>query len=123
MAINDTGITEETMQLHLRTFENYLARQSEDYSRMCSTMSQLSTSMNELVIAERMRAESDKRVQEQIDTLKSSLEKNAEGIAWSSKMSKWIDNYIMKIAAPFTITAIILLIVANTFDFTKLVGR
>ncbi len=121
MANNDNGITEETMQLHLRTFESYLARQSEDYSRMCSTMSELSTSMNKLVIAESVRAESDKQVQNEIESLKSTIKENKEGLAWSSKMSKWIDNYIMKIAAPFAITAIILLTVANTFDFTKLV--
>lgn len=123
MASSDSGITEETMQLHLRTFESYLARQSDDYSRMCATMSELSTSMNKLVIAESVRAESDKQVQNEIELLKSTIKENKEGLAWSSKMSKWIDNYIMKIAAPFAITAIILLIVANTFDFTKLVGK
>jgi len=109
--------------MHLKTIEKYMAMQVDAYDKTSESVSKLAESVNELVVAEKVRQERDERVQKQIQTLQNSIDSNIDGIRWSSKMSKWIDNYIMKIAAPFVITAIILLIVANTFDFTKLVGK
>lgn len=131
--------------LHLQTIEKYMAHQIEMQQKNADDMrqtmektqvslQQLAGSVNELVTAERVREEKDQKTQElitsnkahaqeQIDSLKETLNKNEAGIRWSSKMSKLIDNYIMKVAAPFVFTAVIILIIANTFDFTKLAGK
>ena len=139
-------MSDETVTtLHLQTIEKYMAHQIEMQQKNADDMrqtmektqvslQQLAGSVNELVTAERVREEKDQKTQElitsnkahaqeQIDSLKETLNKNEAGIRWSSKMSKLIDNYIMKVAAPFLFTAIIILIIANTFDFTKLAGK
>ena len=82
-------------------------------------------------MAEKVREEKDQKTQEliganrvhsqeQIDNIKETLKANEDGIRWSTKMQKWIDNYIMKVAVPFVFTALIIIIIANTFDFSKL---
>ncbi|QGJ84357.1 hypothetical protein [Pseudoalteromonas phage XCL1123] len=119
MSSNNDTLTE----LHFKTFENYLAQQVEAYKQTSQSVSKLAESVNDLVLAEKIRTERDERVQEQIKTLQASIDKNMDGIRWASKMSMWIDSYIMKVAVPFVFTALIVLIVANTFDFSKLVGK
>ena len=131
--------------LHLQTIEKYMAHQSEMQQKnnddMRETMKQtqislqqLASSVNELVMAEKVREEKDQKTQEliganrvhsqeQIDNIKETLKANEDGIRWSTKMQKWIDNYIMKVAVPFVFTALIIIIIANTFDFSKLAGK
>lgn len=131
--------------LHLQTIEKYMAHQSEMQQKnnddMRETMKQtqiylqqLASSVNELVMAEKLREEKDQKTQEliganrvhsqeQIDNIKETLKANEDGIRWSTKMQKWIDNYIMKVAVPFVFTALIIIIIANTFDFSKLAGK
>ena len=115
---NDTFI-----ELHFKTVENYLAQQVEAYKQTSQSVSKLAESVNDLVLPEKIRTEREERVQERIKTLQESIDKNMDGIRWASKMSTWIDSYIMKVAVPFAFTALIVLIVANTFDFSKLVDK
>lgn len=166
---SDNGITE----LHLTTFEGYIAKQielqqmqlesqqksyddlntsikltQESVQQTQISLQQLAVSFNELVIAEKYRKEEDERTQRliaenkeiaakeddrikeviaenkvlakvEIDKINATLKENADGARWAGKMAKWIDNYIMKVAVPFTITALIIIIVANTFDLEK----
>ncbi|QDP46652.1 MAG: hypothetical protein Tp1137MES00d2C23059491_71 [Prokaryotic dsDNA virus sp.] len=131
--------------LHLQTIEKYMAHQSEMQQKNADDMretmkqtqislQQLASSVNELVMAEKVREEKDQKTQEliganrvhsqeQIDNIKETLKANEDGIRWSTKMQKWIDNYIMKVAVPFVFTALIIIIIANTFDFSKLAGK
>jgi len=131
--------------LHLQTIEKYMAHQSEMQQKNADDMretmkqtqislQQLASSVNELVMAEKVREEKDQKTQEliganrvhsqeQIDNIKETLKANGDGIRWSTKMQKWIDNYIMKVAVPFVFTALIIIIIANTFDFSKLAGK
>ena len=131
--------------LHLQTIEKYMAHQSEMQQKNADDMretmkqtqislQQLASSVNELVMAEKVREEKDQKTQEliganrvhsqeQIDNIKETLKANEDGIRWSTKMQKWIDNYIMKVAVPFIFTALIIIIIANTFDFSKLAGK
>ena len=131
--------------LHLQTIEKYMAHQSEMQQKNADDMretmkqtqislQQLASSVNELVMAEKVREEKDQKTQEliganrvhsqeQIDNIKETLKVNEDGIRWSTKMQKWIDNYIMKVAVPFVFTALIIIIIANTFDFSKLAGK
>jgi len=131
--------------LHLQTIEKYMAHQSEMQQKNADDMretmkqtqislQQLASSVNELVMAEKVREEKDQKTQEliganrvhsqeQIDNIKETLKANEDGIRWSTKMQKWIDNYIMKVAVPFVFTALIIIIIANTFDSSKLAGK
>lgn len=144
---SDNIVTHE----HLATIEKYMAQQIEMqqkgtndlYETLKQTqsslqqtqvsMQQLAANFNELVLAEKYREEKDQKTtevikenkaaaQKQIDEIKTAMKENADGIRWANKMSKWVDNYIMKIAVPFVMTAIIIIIVANTFDLNKLAG-
>lgn len=144
---SDTGDKAIT-ELHFQTVENYIAKQiemqqkaSDDLNETMKqtqtslqqtqvSLQQLATSVNELVIAEKYREEKDQKTkeliaenkkiaQDEIDKINSVIDKNSDGARWANKMAKWIDNYIMKVAVPFTITALIIIIVANTFDLEK----
>ena len=120
---SDKDEMDAILKLHFSTFENYLAQQVEAYKQTGKQVEKLAESVGELVVAEKIRTERDERVQEQIKHLQSSIDKHMDGIRWADKMSKWIDSYIMKVAVPFVFTALILIIVANSFDFTKLIGK
>lgn len=101
--------------LHLQTIEKYMSSTSESVQK-------LAESVNELVIAERERTVRDERVQEQIETIKAKLEKHEDGIKWATKMSKLIDNYIMRVAFPIIVTSLTFAVIASTVDLSKFTG-
>jgi hypothetical protein len=98
---------------HLATIEKYMAQQAESISK-------LADSINDLVIAERERTIRDERKDERLESLEKFVDKYEDAIKTTEWILSMFRNYIMRIGFPFVITALVILIIASTFDFSAL---
>lgn len=108
---SDNIVTHE----HLATIEKYMAQQADSISK-------LADSINELVITDKERAIRDERKDERIKAIEDFIDKNEDGIKASSWLCRMFNNYVMKVAFPFIVTAIVFVIIANTVDLSKFTG-
>ena len=114
--------------LHLRTIEGFIAKiyeahmyTNESIRDTNKAMTELSKSVNELVIAEKLRTETDLRIKSDIKEIKEVQKQYSSDWQWLSKMHKNWDNYVGKILMPLIITGIIIAI-ASTGGFAIFAG-
>lgn len=106
--------------LHLQTMEAWMAQThavqmqtSESMKETNRAIGDLAKSVNELVIAERLRTESDSRIREQMIDIKGTQDKYIDDVKWLAKVHKNWDNYVTKILVPIIITGIIVAIATS----------
>lgn len=108
---NDSIVTHE----HLATIEKYMGQQA-------SSIDKLANAINELVVADKERAVRDEQKDNRIKEIEDFIDKHEKGISLSSWFYRMIDNYVLKIAFPVAMTALIIAMVASKVDLSKLAG-
>lgn len=109
---NDNVVTHE----HLATIEKYMAQQA-------ASMDNLAKSLNELVIRDKERDIRDEHIHKDIREIQDKLKEHENGMNLSSWFYRMFDNYVMKIAFPFAMTAIIIILIANNVDISAFKGK